>query len=173
MQSRTFLQNAKHFPFLTWGWKPSSFYTNVEIVLNRNAVLQQSPASRSARWVREVTRFVHQRCSTKSIPAIVQPRWGRMREYSIPRVRSATLGFVVKRRWRFRRRLQLAKRLPCEAFLQFLLGLLGGHSLTPVQFIYCVLHSPMKATSRITCWISASWGSSRIASIARSRMFIV
>ena len=38
--------------------------------------------------------------------AIVQPRWGRMREYRIPRVRSATLGFVVKRRWRIRLRLR-------------------------------------------------------------------
>ena len=46
----------------------SSIQSNFQLEdANCNAVRQQSLVLQSARWVREVARFVHQRCSTQTI----------------------------------------------------------------------------------------------------------
>ena len=70
--------------------------------LNANGVAQQSPASRSARWV-SVSDHPENPNGVQQIEhaTSVEPRWGSGFSHDRqPGVRYATPGFAVERRWR-------------------------------------------------------------------------
>ena len=58
------------------GLKRPAIYPDLDIKANRNAVLQQSPASHSARWVSLVEKL-YPNGVLQNPSFLVQPRWGR------------------------------------------------------------------------------------------------